>query len=621
MAGGPLPGDGRGEDPVGAQVPGGPAEESTRGADAHRAGERRSGGRRGRGARGFAEGGPLHQALPGVTLVRRLDRASGASRHCEQASDDEAFGLLGRWDAAESWCASAKLGVIRELIRRRPGRGFGTKVPGGLPQAWDDILVHEIGLELGISARAADGLIDLAHTLEARLVLTAAALDVGVINVSKARIIAEATAVLDDARAAAAETLIAGRLAGKTHGQIAAMIARAVVTVDPQGARKRRERAEKEDARVQFWREHAGTAALAAFGLPPDEALVANQHIQDRALEYKAAGVPGTMDPLRVRAFLDAINGTDSRPQTGTTRDTAADAADLSHDGHGGEPAPNKNGCAANGSGSAEAENSGPEHRNAETENAGTGRSGAGNDRVQGGAGLAANVMLIIPAATLRNEAENPGEAHGFGAIDPELARRMTAAAARDPRSTWCVTVTDEHGHAVGHGCAKPARKTKKSGQHGATGNRGSPGQASRDGRDGPFLTFTLNEDGTWRLVIAGREYTVKLVTIPVTSCDHQFESAGYQPSDLLRHLVEVRDGECTQPTCRRSARRCDFEHAVPWHKGGKTCGCNGGCRCRRDHKIKQSPGWTVTQPMPGYHRWTTPAGRSYTSEPMRYPI
>ncbi len=68
------------------------------------------------------------------------------------------------------------------------------------------------------------------------------------ISLAKARIIAGATAVLDDARAAMAETLIADQLAGKTPGQIAAMIARAVVKVDPEGARKRRERAQKEDA-------------------------------------------------------------------------------------------------------------------------------------------------------------------------------------------------------------------------------------------------------------------------------------------------------------------------------------------------------------------------------------
>lgn len=28
-----------------------------------------------------------------------------------------------------------------------------------------------------------------------------------------------------------------------------------------------------------------------------------------------------------------------------------------------------------------------------------------------------------------------------------------------------------------------------------------------------------------------------------------------------------------------------------------------------------------VTQPMPGYHQWTAPSGRTFTTEPMRYPI
>ena len=45
----------------------------------------------------------------------------------------------------------------------------------------------------------------------------------------------------------------------------------------------------------------------------------------------------------------------------------------------------------------------------------------------------------------------------GIGPIDPDLARDLAAAAARNPRSTWCVTVTDRQGHAIGHGCARPA--------------------------------------------------------------------------------------------------------------------------------------------------------------------
>ena len=57
-----------------------------------------------------------------------------------------------------------------------------------------------------------------------------------------------------------------------------------------------------------------------------------------------------------------------------------------------------------------------------------------------------------------------------------------------------------------------------------------------------------------------------------------------------------------------------------PYDQGGKTCACNAGARSRACHRIKQTPGWNVTQPQPGWHRWQTPAGRVYTQEPKRYP-
>jgi hypothetical protein len=43
----------------------------------------------------------------------------------------------------------------------------------------------------------------------------------------------------------------------------------------------------------------------------------------------------------------------------------------------------------------------------------------------------------------------------GNGPIDPDLARELTAAATRDPQSTWCVTVTDKDG--MRSGTAAPA--------------------------------------------------------------------------------------------------------------------------------------------------------------------
>ncbi|HEY0933705.1 MAG TPA: hypothetical protein VGD91_08185 [Trebonia sp.] len=113
----------------------------------------------------------------------------------------------------------------------------------------------------------------------------------------------------------------------------------------------------------------------------------------------------------------------------------------------------------------------------------------------------------------------------------------------------------------------------------------------------------------------------MRLEPVPTFACDHAHESRAYQANATLRHLVQVRDGDCTFPPCTRHAQESDFEHAVPYHQGGRTCACNAGARSRRCHRVKQSPGWDVTQPKPGFHQWTTPAGRTYTQEPKRYPV
>jgi hypothetical protein len=253
---------------------------------------------------------------------------------------------------------------------------------------------------------------------------------------------------------------------------------------------------------------------------------------------------------------------------------------------------------------------------------------------------------LVIPLATLLGLGNRPGESHQFGPLDPALCRDLAAIAASSPASKLCVTVTDHDGIAIGHGCARPHRASRQASEDtrllptalparvnltipladlkGIAGprtagpaSRGSPWNFTpRTGAPGPPGGY-----GTWTLTIPGGfEFTVRLDQVPTFACDHAHESHAYQPNDTLRHLVQVRDGDCTFPPCTRHARESDFEHAVPYDKGGRTCACNAGARSRRCHRIKQSPGWTVTQPRPGFHQWTTPTGRTYTQEPKRYP-
>jgi hypothetical protein len=158
---------------------------------------------------------------------------------------------------------------------------------------------------------------------------------------------------------------------------------------------------------------------------------------------------------------------------------------------------------------------------------------------------------------------------------------------------------------------------------------REGSGTAALSGRDLPtdqtlaaFAHVNARAQVNWALTVpSGLELTLNLEPVPTYECDHRHESHAYKPNATLRHLVQIRDHTCTFPPCSRHARDSDFEHATPYDQGGRTCASNAGARSRKCHRIKQSPGWNVTQPRPGWHQWTTPRGRTYTQGPKRYPV
>jgi hypothetical protein len=455
------------------------------------------------------------------------------------------------------------------VFRRNPQDGFEPE-PGQMPQVVHEFTRDQVAFALGESRAAADWLLTVAWHLATRLCATLDALRDGIITRGKAELIVRLTQHLDDDEARRVEAKITDRAGRLTPGGLRSAVARAVMEVAPEKARQQRETAAK-FARVERWAEDSGNAALMGRELPPDEVLAADQQISWWAGELKKAGLEGGMDELRARAFLDLVLGKDSRPRAHRTADaTGRDGAP------GAGPAPGPAG----------------------------GRAG----------GFAGRVTLTVPLGTAAGLADRPGELAGHGPVDPWLARDLVNAAARDPQTTWCVTVTDEHGHAVGHGCARPEPKGhRKRAGPGPLGFCFTP--ASRDGPPGGY--------GTWRLRVpgGGPGLIVAIDTLETRDCEHRYEARGHDPGIKLRHLSQVRHATCTSPVCRRPARTCDFEHNVPYEAGGRTCLCNGGPKCRHDHRLKQQPGWKVDQLPDGTFRWTTPAGRSYDTEPTRYPI
>ena len=140
----------------------------------------------------------------------------------------------------------------------------------------------------------------------------------------------------------------------------------------------------------------------------------------------------------------------------------------------------------------------------------------------------------------------------------------------------------------------------------------GAPGAPGAPGGLGGSVNLTMPA-AAWLA-------TVTITPIETGTCAHRRESAGYRPSPALRHIVKIRSPRCGYPGCGRPAQRCDDDHTIPHHKGGKTCECNMHPLCRRHHRTKQARGWHLAQPEPGILIWTLPSGRTITTTPEPYP-
>ena len=70
-------------------------------------------------------------------------------------------------------------------------------------------------------------------------------------------------------------------------------------------------------------------------------------------------------------------------------------------------------------------------------------------------------MFLTLPLATLLGLSEAPGEAAGYGPLDPDTGRALARAAVGHPGAGWHLIITDPHGRAVGYGHAPRARPAR----------------------------------------------------------------------------------------------------------------------------------------------------------------
>ena len=553
---------------------------------------------------GFAEDGRADTMEPGPLLATVVGAVTGDdARGLKGASDDQLTGIISASLRMESWEAWIRLAALAEFAARRPAsRDKGIRATGAPAAGADGISVFaadELAGVLNRSWQSTAGELSYAKSVTERLPRTFAALGAGRIHPVHLQIIDDETRFLKPEDAARADEILSQQAPAQTFGKLRSAAHRLVLKLDPDAAQRRKEAARRE-THVRPFREASGNAGMIAREMPSDEVLASWQHVEQRALDLRAAGVPGTLRELRVRAYLDLLQERDSLaaladPAANTDPDANGNPKNADPPANGdldGNADPDGNDGPSAGSAGNDGPSAGPDGNDGPGAGpdrpGGTGRNGTGRPaQPDPGRSQAAQVTITVPLAALDGDPGACGEADGFGLVDSQDARALVAAASRNPKTRWCVTALHPDGTAAAHACAT-GRHCWSAGQQAAAFLRA--------------LNLTLTP------VIRG-------------PCDHAQAQRAYRPSRSLRHLVNARNTRCTAPGCGRPAARCDLDHTTPWHLGGITCPCNIAPLCRHHHRSKQAEGWRLEQPEPGVLKWRAPSGRGFATTPTVYPL
>ncbi len=427
----------------------------------------------------------------GPSLAAWLASASAAD-----VQDGALAGVAMAWRRLASWAQAGELAAVAQIASRAAGTDGKIAVShDGRPAGIAASAAAEVALGLNTSQNGACWWTDLAITLTWRLKATGAALAAGRIDLARARLIAEATALLDDDTARLVEARVLAGAGALTTGQLRAALRRSVIATDPEGAERRREAAERK-AKVCLYPDDEGTASLSGYNLPGVQAASAMARIGALARALRAAGADGGIDLLRAQVYLGLLLGTlpcippaeagppddllPSDPGPGAGPDNGPGRKPGPDDGPGREPEPEyepRGELAADDEpGREPGPDDGPEPeyepRGEPAADDGPGREpGSGRDRDGRTwprwpdlpavlAGAPASLWNVRPLAgdglsltvlwgTLAGTSAPPGQLSRLGPITSAQARRLGYAAAMSGTAQWRVIITDREGHVL----------------------------------------------------------------------------------------------------------------------------------------------------------------------------
>jgi hypothetical protein len=175
----------------------------------------------------------------------------------------------------------------------------------------DDIFnatASEVSAALTLTRRSSEIQVDLADALCERLPAVWKALSEGLIDLARARVMADQTVHLPRDLARQVCHVALDKASSQTTGQLRTRLQRLIISIDPASAKDRYEQ-KLTERKVVCEPTDAGTADIHGLDLPADQANAAMRAINTQAMSLKTAGDKRTMDQIRADIFLDLLQG------------------------------------------------------------------------------------------------------------------------------------------------------------------------------------------------------------------------------------------------------------------------------------------------------------------------
>ena len=459
-----------------------------------------------------------------------------------------------------------------------------------VPAAAASLAAAEIAAALRISPITAGNRVREAATMTSSLEPTLELMKDGRIDRAKARVILDQCQSLGNESRAQVQDIVLPEADRLSTSELRDLTSQAVMTVDPEGALERHQRAAAR-RELTMRPQPDSMASLNAY-LPADGAVKIFQ-ISD-LLATSTAGSPGDTrgigerrvdalvdiaDHLLTHGYLDINDYTDRPlPQHGATQPRRTPSA--ADDPTGDEDAEGKPASFGNTDINGPVGDHVAEPSRSSNENIGDSCDTTDNATDCG----ADQDFGDRPSAS--TELDSPAESTGErpAATKPRSKRRRTLSRqGRRPHLSVIINestlagLDDRPGYLNGFG-AIPADLARSIAQSAAT------------------ITAQLADPATGMITHAG--------------------ALTYRPTQALRDQIAALANVCQFPSCRQPVWRCDIDHRERFDhdhpaQGGRTDTGNTGPLCRRHHLFKHHTEWKVR---PDPTRWTSPTGHCYAS-------